>query len=170
MAWVRRRAGPPAVTLTTAERAEEFLEQSEAAVVGFFASGAGAEPFLEWAEAEESLPCAVATSSELAKKYDAADGSVVIFKKYDERRHDLSGPVDAAELAAWVDRLAPPLLLQFGDDTAEDVFDSAGTGTLLLFVDSKGDQFEEMTAVARAVARDHRGEVWAAGSEDLLEP
>ena len=81
VAWVRRRAGPPAVTLNTTEEAEKFLEESEAAVVGFFADGAGAEAFLEWAAQEESLPCAVATTEELAKKFDAADGSVVIFKK-----------------------------------------------------------------------------------------
>ena len=80
-AFIRRRAGPAAVTLTTVEQAEKFLDAADAAVVGFFADGAGAEAFLEWAEREESLPCAVATTEELRKKYDAADGSVVIFKK-----------------------------------------------------------------------------------------
>ncbi|KAF0295579.1 Protein disulfide-isomerase [Amphibalanus amphitrite] len=159
-AWVRRRAGPPAVTITTADQAETFLAQSEAAVVGFFAGGAGAGSFLEWAEREESLPCALATTTEVADKLDAADGSVAIFKKYDELRHDLSGPVDSVdELAAWVDRLAPPLLLRFGDNTADDVFDSSGDGTLLLFTPADGELFEETTAVTRAVARDHRGEM-----------
>ena len=79
--------------------------------------------------------------------------------QYDELRHDLSGPVEVAELSAWVARLSPRLLLQFGDDTADAVFDSAGRGTLLLFVAGEGEEFEKMTEAARTVAKDHRGEV-----------
>ena len=67
--------------------------------------------------------------------------------------------MDVAELSAWVGRLSPRLLQPFGEDTAERVFGSDGPGSLLLFVAAEGEQFEEVTAVVRAVAREHRGEV-----------
>ena len=73
-------------------------------MVGFFSGGVGLEGFLEWSAQEEGLSCAVATTQELRKKYDVAEGSVVMFKKVRSATLEMSRVLSCASsqiVAIW---------------------------------------------------------------------
>ncbi|XP_037074846.1 protein disulfide-isomerase 2-like [Pollicipes pollicipes] len=160
-AWLRHRVGPAVRTLATVQEAAAFLETPQVAAIGFFSDPASpaAAAFLEWAVDEETMPAAVASAEAVRSEYGADDGSVVMFKKYDERRHTLAAPGDVEALRSWAAQFAPPLLLEFASDTADAVFDSQLPGALLLFLHRGSDRFEALKEAARSVAVDYRDQL-----------
>ena len=90
VAWLDKKIGPPALPLADLKEVEDFTRKHEVAVVGFFApeSKELASYNLACKDYDDygvHYPVAVTTDPAAAKHYDA-EGKVVLFKKFDEKK------------------------------------------------------------------------------------
>ena len=84
MSWLKKKTGPPATELASAEKLKEFIEGNEVAVVGFFKEkdSDNAKIFLEAASDIDDIPFGMAYGEDSLKAYEQDKfGAVVIFKK-----------------------------------------------------------------------------------------
>ena len=81
--WLKKKTGPPATTLTSAEQATEFSQSAEAVVIGFFQAvdSDAAKAFLGAASKIENLPAGIVSDKAVAEAVDATLDSIVMFKK-----------------------------------------------------------------------------------------
>ena len=90
VAWLDKKIGPPALPLANKQEVEDFTNKHDVAVVGFFApeSEELASYNLACRDYDDygvHYPVGVTTDLEAGKHY-GAEGKVVLFKKFDERK------------------------------------------------------------------------------------
>merc|ERR1739847_183507 len=142
--WVEKKTGPAAVTLADVDAAKKFVEDNEIAVVGFFAEaeGAAAKAFLEVAGGMDDLKFALG-NADIAAEHKVEGDAVVLFKKFDEGRNDLTeGLTDVEAIGKFVAANALPLVVEFNHDTAQKIFSGEIKSHLLLFLSKKADEYK----------------------------
>merc|ERR1739847_120064 len=122
--WVEKKTGPAAVTLADVDAAKKFVEDNEIAVVGFFAEAEGeaAKAFLEVAGGMDDLKFALG-NADIAAEHKVEGDAVVLFKKFDEGRNDMTEDLtDVEAIGKFVAANALPLVVEFNHDTAQKIF------------------------------------------------
>jgi protein disulfide-isomerase A1 len=116
--WLKKKTGPPALDLTTAEDAKKFKESAPVVVVGFFADkeSDGAKVFLEVAAENDEHPFAIVTDKAIYSELDADKDGVVLFKKFDEGRNDFEGDLTNEALKKFIGANSLPLVVEFSHE------------------------------------------------------
>ena len=80
--WLKKKTGPPAVELTTADEFKEFKEKSDVVVVGFYADkeSDAAKAFIGAAQGMDDVQFGIVHDADIAKEHNVAE-NVVLFKK-----------------------------------------------------------------------------------------
>lgn len=86
---MRKKSGPPARKLSTASEVEDLQKANDVCIVYFGKNEDDLKDFNKVAEKNDDLPFAIVEDAEVAKKFNAKERSVVLFKKFDEKRNDL---------------------------------------------------------------------------------
>ncbi len=162
VAWVEKKTGPPAATLASVEEAKKLVEDNEIAVIGFFADvdSDAAKAFLEVAGANDDLKFGITSDSGVNSEYDVSGDRVVLFKKFDEGRNDLSEDLtDVEAVTKFVSANALPLLVDFNHETAQKIFSGEIKTHLLLFLSYKADEYKDQSEVAKTLAKEYKGKV-----------
>jgi len=161
--WVEKKTGPPAVALDTVDAAKAFIEDNEIAVVGFFADleSDAAKAFKEVAGANDDYKFAIATTgSDVATENKVDAESVVLFKKFDEGRNDLTeGLTDTEAIGKFVAANALPLVVDFNHETAQKIFSGEIKSHLLMFLSKGSDEYAGYHATAAKIAKDFKGQL-----------
>jgi len=161
--WVEKKTGPPATTLEAVDAAKEFVDSNEIAIVGFFADAEGeaAKAFLEFAATNDEYKFGLASSSgDVATEYEVKADAIVLFKKFDEGRNDLSeGLTDPEAITKFITANALPLVVEFNHETAQKIFSGEIKSHLLMFVSKKSDEYKEQHETATKIAKDYKGQV-----------
>jgi len=163
LTWVEKKTGPPAVTLDTVDAAKEFVEKNEIAIVGFFADAEGeaAKAFKDVAATNDDYKFGLAGSSgDVATEYNVADDAIVLFKKFDEGRNDLTeGLSDVEAISKFIGANALPLVVEFNHETAQKIFSGEIKSHLLLFLSKSAAEYKTQHETATKLAKDYKGEV-----------
>jgi len=122
--WLKKKTGPAAKTLESTEEVKKFSEDVEVAAVGFFsdAESTAAKEFLKAAAGIDDIPFAVVYKSDVAKENKVDGDAVVVFKKFDEGRNDLTTDFEDEKIAKFVKVSSLPLIVDFNHETAQKVF------------------------------------------------
>ena len=80
--WLKKKTGPPAVELTTADEVKEFKEKSDVVVVGFYTDkeSDAAKAFVGAAQGMDDVQFGIIHDADIAKEHNVAE-NVVLFKK-----------------------------------------------------------------------------------------
>merc|ERR1712088_911836 len=139
--WVEKKTGPPAVTLDSVDAAKKFIEDNEIAVVGFFADmeSEAAKAFKEVAGANDDHKFGLAAAgSDIATENKVEGDAIVLFKKFDEGRNDMTEDlVNVEAIGKFVAANALPLVVEFNHETAQKIFSGEIKSHLLMFVSKK---------------------------------
>lgn len=116
--WLKKRTGPPAVTLETVEAANEFKENNDVAVIGFFDSeeSENAQAYIAAADSQDSINFGIVTSKDVAEALEATMDSILLFKSFDDGRVMYSGEYDAESITTFVLTEQLPLVTKFSDE------------------------------------------------------
>merc|ERR1712241_1341426 len=121
--WVEKKTGPPAVTLEAVDAAKKFVEDNEIAILGFFADleGEAAKAYLEIAATNDEHKFGIAKADgDVATEYQVKSDAIVLMKKFDEGRADLTeGLTDAEAVGKFIAGNALPLVVEFNHETAQ---------------------------------------------------
>merc|ERR1712223_127171 len=158
---VEKKIGPPAQILEKAAQVKDFIDNNEVSIVGFFSDpeSENAKAYKAAVKDYEEYPCAITADMEAAKKHDAKDGEIVLFKNFDDRRAVYSGAIGKDALLEFIQRYAVPLVVEFNHETAQKIFRGLVKSHILLFVNYKSDEYETTVKVATKLAEEFRNKV-----------
>ncbi|XP_069023545.1 protein disulfide-isomerase A2 [Embiotoca jacksoni] len=165
MQWMKRRAGPGAPALISADSAAQFIDGQNIAVVGFFDSleSEAAKVFKEVALDVTDTEFAITAAPEVFQKYEVKANSVVLFKKFDDGRADFmlseEGKLDKNNLITFIKESSLELIIPFSEETADKIFTSSIVLHSLLFINSTVESQKSLLAEARTVAKDFKGKM-----------
>ena len=148
------------MALDTVDAAKKFVEDNEIAVVGFFADAESdaAKAFKEVAGSNDDLKFGLG-NSEVAAEYKVEGDAVVLFKKFDEGRNDLTEGFDAETIGKFVAANSLPLVVDFNHETAQKIFSGEIKSHLLLFLSKKADEYKGQHETIATIAKDYKGKV-----------
>jgi len=159
--WVEKKTGPAAVTLADVDAAKKFVEDNEIAVVGFFAEaeGAAAKAFLEVAGGMDDLKFALG-NADIAAEHKVEGDAVVLFKKFDEGRNDMTEDLtDVEAVTKFVASNSLPLVVDFNQETAQKIFSGEIKSHLLMFLSKTSDEYAAQHATASKLAKEFKGQI-----------
>merc|ERR1739838_172747 len=163
ISWVEKKTGPPAVTLDSVDAAKKFVEDNEIAVVGFFADlgGEAAKAYKDVAANNDDYKFGIATAGSDVATENKVDGdAIVLFKKFDEGRNDMTeGLTDVEGITKFVASSALPLVVEFNQETAQKIFSGEIKSHLLMFLSKSADAYAEQHAIATKLAKEHKGQI-----------
>ncbi|XP_029006906.1 protein disulfide-isomerase A2 [Betta splendens] len=163
--WMKRRAGPGAPQLHSAEAAAEFIDAHNVTVVGFFDNleSEAARLFKEVAYDMADTEFAVTATPEVFKKYEVKENSVVLFKKFDDGRADFplaeDGKLDKSNVTTFIKENSLDLIIVFSTETSEKIFSSSIRLHSLLFINSTEESHGPLLWESRAVAKEFKGKM-----------
>lgn len=159
--WLLKKTGPPATDLASVEAAKKFIDGANVVVVGFFKDQSGdlAKTFLTIASGIDDIPFGISASDDVLANYEVSDGTVVLFKKFDEEQVAYEGDASEANLKKFIQSNSLPLLVEFNHETAQKIFGGEIKSHLLLFLNKGEESFEKVAEAARSVAKPFREQV-----------
>ncbi|XP_045568505.1 protein disulfide-isomerase A2 isoform X2 [Salmo salar] len=163
--WMKRRSGPVAVALETTDAAAEHINLHNVTVLGFFTSLESEEAKVFYSVAMEmvDMEFGVTTSPEVFQKYEIENNRVVLFKKFDEGRVDLSVSeevkVGEEELTVFIRTNSLELVIEFNEQNADKIFGSKIHSHSLLFINSTVQEQKNLLPEYRTAAKDFKGKV-----------
>lgn len=161
ISWLDKKLGPPTTPIDTVEDAHKFTDAKEITVIGFFKDAASdmAKTFEDAAFSKlEDTPCGLASKPEILAEFGIAEDTVVLFKKTEGAKIPFTGPFIAEEIAKFVKTNKLPLINEFSQDTAADIFGGEIKKHVLLFA-RKSDEplFTNTIGQMKPVAEQFKG-------------
>ena len=147
--WVRKKSGPPTKSLKTADDVEKFKADNEVCAIYFGNDVDEIKVFEGVALKIEEYPLGVVEDEAVAKKFNAKPKSVVLFKKFDEKRNDLE-IVKEKELNSFLEKYSQKKVGTFDDKTTEKVFGK--NQPVLVYFGEKGDKWNEAEKLMENIA------------------
>lgn len=165
--WVKKKTGPPAITIATEAELEAAEKNNDVLVLGYFSKfeGAAFDAFINTARAAEDLTSAQTTEAAVAKKAGVtADApAVVIIKNFegeDRQVVALKGDVTEESLKAFLQEEKLPLVIPFIDKNQDKIFDS-GIDRQVLVIADKDDLAADSSLLksVKSVAGAYKGKL-----------
>ncbi|XP_071427737.1 protein disulfide-isomerase A2 [Pithys albifrons albifrons] len=163
--WMQRRAGPSATLLKDTDTAAAFANSQDLVVIGFFKDleGKAAQAFYEVAAEMVDMPFGVAEAAELFQAYKLSADTVCLFKKFDERQTDFpvdpEQGLDTAELTRLLRVHSLKLVMEFTNETSNQIFSAKIPHHMLLFLNKSSSEQLSLQDGFKAAAGTFRGEV-----------
>lgn len=161
VAWVKKKTGPAAKELKSAEDLKAFQEEADVVVVGFFKKqdSADAKVFLEVAGAMDETLFAITSEDSVFKENKVDKDGVVLFKKFDEGRNDYDGSYDDKEMQKWIHASSLALVNEFTQETAGKLFGGEIKNHQLLFIHKGADNFDKIQSEFKGAAEKYKGKI-----------
>jgi len=157
VSWMRKKTGPATKTFTTVAEVEKFHSGADVALVYFGSDAAQIEVFNKAAKSHDDVMFGTCATEECLTHFKVVAGTVVLFKKFDEKRNDTTDVTEEA-LKAFIASNASPLVMKFDEKCAQLVFGKATPG-LFLYRDRNSENTEKLDAILTAVAKKVTGKI-----------
>ena len=101
-----------------------------------------------------------AAGSDVATENKVEGDAIVLFKKFDEGRNDMTEDlVNVEAIGKFVAANALPLVVEFNHETAQKIFSGEIKSHLLMFVSKKSDEFKAQHETAQTIAKEYKGQL-----------
>jgi protein disulfide-isomerase A1 len=153
--WMRKKTGPATRALNTVEQVEKFKEGPNVCLVFF---GADNEVINKVARANEDLAFGQCNTQECFENYKVKEGSLLLFKKFDDGRNDFVGELTETAVKTFIDINSRPLAMKFDEKTAQLIF-ANNTPALILYRSEKAENTPELDRILKNVADKFKGKL-----------
>jgi len=159
--WLKKKTGPAAKSLDSVADAKAFVEKDDVAIVGFFKDqeSEAAKDFLSVALETDDLAFAITSQSDVFAEYKISGDAVVLFKKFDELRNDLTENIDSYHIKEFIQANRLPAVIDFSPESAQKIFSGPVKNHLLLFASKTADYYQEKRQVLASVSPLYKGRV-----------
>jgi len=159
--WLKKKTGPPAETLKDEEAAQKFKDSKDVTVVGFFkdVESAEAKAYLAAAGSMDDHPFAITSEEAVFTKLEGKDGSIVLFKNFDEKRNDFEGEVTEDAIKSFVSTNALPLVVDFNQESASKIFGGDIKSHMLCFFSKEKGHYSAHEEVTTSLAKKYKGKI-----------
>lgn len=157
--WVMRKKEAAVKTINSVAEIEELTNSNQIVVVGFFKFQNNLATFEEAANLLDKYVFAATSLEDAFQKYDVkSDSQVTVFKPFDENRADYTGEMNSKAISDFVMIESIPLVVEFSQDTASDLFNGAIRKHFLAFL-SKSGEFDSVKAGLAPIAKRFKGKL-----------
>ncbi|XP_016106207.1 protein disulfide-isomerase A2 [Sinocyclocheilus grahami] len=163
--WLERHTGPSATVLNDVKSAQALLDAHDVVVVGFFQDleGDKAKTFYDVTLIAVDFDFGITSNPELFKKYDVKSDSLVLFKKFDEKRADKplteDSELDKGEMISFIHANSMKLVIPFNEENAEQIFKSKVRNHMILFINTTVESQNALLEDFRDVASEFKEKV-----------
>ena len=149
VAWLRKKTGPASKELNGVEAVEAFKNGADVVVVHF--GSEGLSTFLDLAKTFDDVVFGHCVAEDCLSNFEAENGSVAIFKNFDEKRNNLAKGYDAASFKTFVETKTSPTVMAFDEKCAQSIFGKNIPG-LFLYYDKNAENSAALEAIFSEVA------------------
>ena len=147
--WVRKKSGPATRPLKTLEELEKFKTDNTVCIVYFGTNEEEKKIFEAVASKNDDYQFAYVEDKEVAEKANEKMGFVVLYKKFDEKRDELSG-FKEKELSDFVAVKSQKRVSTFDDKTTQIVFGE--NQPTICYFGEKGEKWDEAEKLLEKIA------------------
>lgn len=157
--WLKKKTGPPADDLKTVDDLKTLKESNDVVVIGAFKNhdGDAAAAFLQVAKTIDGIPFGITSNSDVLKELEVKDDTIVLFKKFDEGRNDLTSSIDENSIREFIQANQLPIVIDFNAETAQKIFGGDIKVHILLFSSKKSGDNAKLREEFQAAAKQFRG-------------
>ncbi|XP_063976690.1 protein disulfide-isomerase [Diachasmimorpha longicaudata] len=161
ISWVTKKIGPAAKDLASADEIKQFIDDNNVGIVGFFKDQESekAKIFMDVANAVDAHIFASVSDEALFGEYNAEDGTIILFKKFDEPRAVFEGELTADELKRFITIESLPIIVDFNQDTAQHIFGGDIKSHLLFFISKEAGHYDEYIDKIKGVAKQFKKDI-----------
>lgn len=158
--WMRKNtSGSASKELLTVEAAEAFTTSAVVTVVLFSTDEALLKTYENVARLNNEILFAHCGVPACLEKWSVQNGTVVLFKKFDEGRNDLTS-FDEDSLKNFVKSESTPLIMPFDKNIGNLIF-GENIGGIFLYRDQFKEGSEKLDAIFKSAARKLKGKIQA---------
>ncbi|KAJ1565207.1 protein disulfide-isomerase precursor, partial [Nowakowskiella sp. JEL0078] len=157
---IMKKQALPSVSIVAADKIDDFISSENVVVVGFFDSEESKEykEFFAFGNSlRENVVSVASFDKEALQKFETTSPSVILYKKFDERKNVYSGDFNSADLIAFVKVHSVPLMGEIGPDNYNDFVESGLP--LAYFFYSSPEERLELGAQLEKVASKFKGDI-----------
>jgi protein disulfide-isomerase A1 len=159
--WMRKKTGPASREYKTATELEEFQKANDVVIVFF---GTTSSPLFQvyelTAKGFDDLSFGHCQTEECRTHFKASENSVVIFKKFDEGRNDLTEAFTNEKLKTFLDGNTTPTVMKFDEKCAQHIFGKSQPA-IFLYRDKNSENTEKLDQLFTAIAKKVKGKIQA---------
>ena len=157
--WCKKKVtNPPAIEYTKEEDISKMTKENNIFVVYFGENDEEIKIFNKVAIKISSYKLGICKSKEIAENFKAKMGTVVLFKKFDEKRNEISS-FDEKNLETFLEEYTIPKITPFNDKVYKKIFNSKKP-ILLLYADkNKTDEYKSYKKMLSNVAEKYKREM-----------
>lgn len=161
VSWLKKKTGFPATKLADLDAAKAFLAEREVAVIGFFKSedSDAAKAFVDAVRAFDDVEFGFVSDKAVSDEYKISGDTVVLLKKFDEGRVDLSEDLTKDKIVAFVKENSLPLFIEFNQQSAQRIFSGELKSHLLIFMSKEAENFQRINESVRELAKGYKNKL-----------
>ena len=142
VSWILKRNKPSLTVVDCACELEEGMENNKVTAVLFAQKdSAEAQIFDNVSKSVDGVAFVVSVSPDGLEKYGVTEPSLVLFKKFDDKRVDYTGSLTQAGIVDFINKNRVPWVLQFNEEAIELIFRDSNP-VIFLFSSSYSDYQE----------------------------
>ena len=155
--WMRKKSGPPCVELKTEKDVEKFQKDNEVCVVYYGNKKEDIDHYSNVARKIEDFSFGIVKDEDLAKKYGKV-GSIVLYKKFDEKKNEYTGTITDKNIEDFVNKFGSPKVMKFDEKTAQIIF-GKGLPAIILYASEKSEKNSEYKDLLKSVSEKIEGKL-----------
>ncbi|XP_055372999.1 protein disulfide-isomerase [Condylostylus longicornis] len=161
ISWVTKKAGSPVKEVDSVDDAADVIKNNEIVVIGFFKDreSEAAKTFVSVANSLDSFIFAITSNDDVYSEYEAKDGSIMLFKPFDEKKAVFEGESSLENLKKFISVQSLPLIIEFNHESATKIFGGSIKSHLLFFLSKSAGHIEKYVEPLRNLAKQFRDDV-----------